>query len=136
MPSNSLVTFGKMTELLTKSFDEAQQKDRMVRRAKFFLSSSDIERYGSLRRPIFKHWGHNVLVAAQEYVGNRDGYWCYGTHNLFDLIPDTTDPLKWPEYQRTPTGWERVPEHEMLEARKPSIDLLKFDWSKLVGDNK
>lgn len=124
-------------EAINRAIQEVTQsdKDRMVRRGKFFLAADDIERYGSLRRPIFQHWGHNITVAAEEYTIARDGYWCYATHVCFELIPDTTEPEDWPEYQRTPTGWEPVAEKSLLVV-KPSIDLLKFDWSKAIGVQK
>lgn len=123
-----------LQEILERTVEE--NNERMVHRGKFYLSAFTAESNASLRRPIFQYWGHNVIVASQEYESERDGYWCYATHKDFDLIPDTTDPLKWPEYERTDRGWKRIPDHEMLEARKPSIDLLKFDWSKAIGVTK
>jgi hypothetical protein len=136
---SSLIKYIPAQDILERALKKATEEpvsDRMVKRGKFFLYNSDIDRYGSLRRPIFQYYGHNIVVAAQEYELNRDGYWCYATHKDFDLIPDTTDPLKWPEYERTDTGWRRIPDHKMLEATKPSIDLLKFDWSKALGATK
>ncbi len=129
-----LVKYVPAQDILDRAIEKALEPDetRMVRRGKFFLSDYEMQRYGSFRRPIFQYWGHNVIVADQ--VFDRDGYWCYAIHNDFHLIPATTDPMEWPEYERTDTGWSR--KAVMIKSVKPSIDLLKFDWSKALGVQK
>lgn len=133
---NSVVQYILGEDILNRAIQKAIEPEiRMVRRGKFFLSEYEMARYGSLRRPIFQYYGHNVFVANQVDDSENMGVWCYGSHNDFNLIPDTIDPLEWPEYERTETGWSpRIT--KIGEAAKPSIDLLKFDWSKALGVNK
>lgn len=98
--------------------------DAGVRRGRFFLSSLDQQRYGSLRRPIFAVWGHGVVVGQMDYYPERDGCMCYGTHDDFDRIPEFTPLNEWPEYERTETGWIRKDGRRRLEDVERSERLL------------
>jgi hypothetical protein len=81
---------------------------RRVRRGRFFLSRYEQTTYGSIRQPIFEHYCHGVVVGETVSDEGRDGIWCFGAHNDFDLIPEFQPPSSWPEYTRTPTGWVRA----------------------------
>jgi hypothetical protein len=103
---------------------------RSVRRGKFFLSNQEQARHGSLRYPIFEHWGHGVVVGemrshVRENEDEPEGMWCFGAHNDFDLIPEFMKPSEWPEYIRTPTGWMRKDgDRRIREERSRSVDKL------------
>lgn len=111
---------------------------RRVRRGKFFLSRHEQSTFGSLRYPIFEHYCHGVVVGETVVDHERDGIWCFASHNDFDLIPEFMPPSNWPEYTRTSTGWTRSehwPHSRRLEGDLPSIDQLiqKFNEIKRLS---
>jgi len=55
---SSLIKYIPAQDILERALKKATEEpvsDRMVKRGKFFLYNSDIDRYGSLRRPIFQY---------------------------------------------------------------------------------
>lgn len=103
----------------------AVEEVRRIRRGKFFLSNYEQTNFGSLRRPIFLDYCHGVVVGLMEEDLSRDGMWCYGAHQDFDLIPESHEPHEWPEYKRTSTGFDRIDKKvEFTEPSKALTDLL------------
>jgi hypothetical protein len=129
----------KRTDLLAKALGGGEQANapsgthsdvpsqvRRVKRGKFFLSTVDQEKHGSLRFPIFQHWGFGVVVGQMDYDSTLNGHWCYGAHNDFDLIPDLTALGEWPEYERVEErrGWVRKDGTKKLEDVQRTDRLL------------
>lgn len=116
------------TDLLQQALgrhEEPPAEVRRVKRGKFFLTDFEMEKHASLKRPIFQYWGHNVVVGQQDYYPALDGYWCFGTHPDFDLIPEFTPLEVWPDYVRTETGWKRADGMPSLEAQRRTKVLLE-----------
>ena len=119
----ALVPISSTLDLLSKVLEgrpQVPENVRRIRRGKFFLTSLDMERYGSLKRPILDFHCHGVRVEAMEYSPEADGMWCYGIHPQFITIPETMPSSDWPEYVRTATGWKLRGKNE------------DHDWSDLI----
>jgi len=90
---------------------------RRIRRGRFFLSRYEQTTFGSIRHPIFEHYCHGVVIGETVVDETKDGIWCYGAHNDFDLIPEFQPPSSWPEYTRTSTGWIRADGSRRIEEK-------------------
>lgn len=111
--ANSGGMFGELVaKALQNSSEESRalepvEEVRRVRRGKFFVSSFDMADHGSLRRPIWEYHFHGVIVGQMEQDLDRNGFWCFGIHSDFELIPEFQKLSDWPEYERTDTGFRR-----------------------------
>lgn len=129
---NSLVTNGvveKSIRSIARLEETLPTNVRRIRRGRFFLSDYEQRTYGSLRKPIFEHYCHGVVVGETEPDEELGGLWCFAAHNDFDLIPENVDPKDWPVYIRTPTGWERKDGARRIKAPSDETLAKLMEWN-------